>query len=1105
MDEQQNINPIQELTTDGQNPNYSQTGLQTQISNHSSEAPRGRSENRDLPEKSTESHSKSHSPTGSQNSVHREQQKPGERQVTDPVTHLPVTLHDNTSTELERIPPPPADPQEQPDDESLRIKDNEQRHADMQTLVDEETKKTWVDKEETERRAAVQAATVTAVATAFGTCMGMTWAMGIAKKNGIAFGWIDMFVGMAGCGVLGIAVAGIVYMMMLPRHMEDTNRQEEVQQKTTSPKASSSKQKHKPPESAAWLNSFLSSLWPIVNPTLFVSLADMLEDVMQSSLPKFIRGVRVADLGQGTESLRILGIRWLEAGDAHVSRDGQDGEEGDFVNLELACAYRSRPVSSAGSSGLKKRSRNAHLLIEFWTVGGLRLPVWVEVTGILATARLRLQLTPNPPFLSEMIMTLLGQPKVTIKATPITKNFLNVMDLPFVSHWLQSNIDQAVAQYIAPRSLNLDLKSLLMGSEKLDTEAFGIVLVRVIKSQGFKDGDGGKAWMLSSKKQRGDPYVTVGWGKWGKALWSTRILENEGEPVWDETTVLLVGHVELNAQERLRLQLWDSDRSTADDLLGTVEIPIQDVISSTDTRNRISAREDRLCGTEGEPWPGTLSWEVGYFQKTKLDDYLSGQDELQETKTKIEEEAENKLREAKGRDETGEIDQQKKEDFKEKSNEIIASKPPREEWPSGILSVQIQQINGLEIEHVRQSGVKDTVEDEEGDDLPSSYCTIILNHQKVFKTRTKLKSNKPFFDAGTERFIRDWRTTTAIISVRDSREHESDPLLGIVVLPLSQLFKHRSQITASYPLVGGIGHGRIRLKLLFRSVKVSLPRELIGWDLGTLEVLPGGASSSDLPSDLTSCRLVFRTLYGKGKMLPRSSEPGHWDRKNSRPLRLAVQKRYGSCISIKFRKRLVGPDTTPAFATFWLKDIPDDEEITVNVPVLRIHDADFDRAVKDTVVPQGEPTGSLQLRLRFHPGLSGYHQSLASKDPDMADVMAVLDAAEDSKESEFDNFSDYSGSSSSSDSDSDSSVDTKDDGRKDNEKCGIKDELKDYKKNRHEMHRRHRGLMQWKGVRNLAWIKNEIEEKGEGLGQKVKRRWKHQAPKGDGGKVETEV
>jgi hypothetical protein len=41
-----------------------------------------------------------------------------------------------------------------------------------------------------------------------------------------------------------------------------------------------------------------------------------------------------------------------------------------------------------------------------------------------------------------------------------------------------------------------------------------------------------------------------------------RIIQNEGLPVWDETDMMLVGQTEVDADENLQLQLWDSGKFT---------------------------------------------------------------------------------------------------------------------------------------------------------------------------------------------------------------------------------------------------------------------------------------------------------------------------------------------------------------------------------------------------------------------------------------------------------------------------------------------------------------------------------------------------------------
>lgn len=51
---------------------------------------------------------------------------------------------------------------------------------------------------------------------------------------------------------------------------------------------------------------------------------------MQASLPRMVRMVCVEDLGQGSESFRILGVKWLPHGAAgkSVSTDGDLQSDG---------------------------------------------------------------------------------------------------------------------------------------------------------------------------------------------------------------------------------------------------------------------------------------------------------------------------------------------------------------------------------------------------------------------------------------------------------------------------------------------------------------------------------------------------------------------------------------------------------------------------------------------------------------------------------------------------------------------------------------------------------------------------------------------------------
>jgi Ca2+-dependent lipid-binding protein len=64
------------------------------------------------------------------------------------------------------------------------------------------------------------------------------------------------------------------------------------------------------------MNTLLGVIWGLINPDMFASLADTLEDVMQASVPGIIENVRVAEINQGNNPIRVLSLRALP--DSHV-------------------------------------------------------------------------------------------------------------------------------------------------------------------------------------------------------------------------------------------------------------------------------------------------------------------------------------------------------------------------------------------------------------------------------------------------------------------------------------------------------------------------------------------------------------------------------------------------------------------------------------------------------------------------------------------------------------------------------------------------------------------------------------------------------------------
>ena len=173
----------------------------------------------------------------------------------------------------------------------------------------------------------------------------------------------------------------------------------------------------------------------LLNPDMFASVADTLEDVMQASVPGIIENVRVAEINQGNNAFRILSLRALP--DSHVkelkqsiheenkkTKDPQeaaaDEEGGDYYNLECSFAYHAKPSAEGNTSS---KARNMHMQLVFYLgikgLFGVPLPIFVELQELVGTIRIRLQMTPEPPFAKNLTFTLMGVPKVAAGCVPM--------------------------------------------------------------------------------------------------------------------------------------------------------------------------------------------------------------------------------------------------------------------------------------------------------------------------------------------------------------------------------------------------------------------------------------------------------------------------------------------------------------------------------------------------------------------------------------------------------------------------------------------------------------------------------------------------------------
>lgn len=546
-------------------------------------------------------------------------------------------------------------------------------------------------------------------------------------------------------------------------------------------------------------------------------------------------------------------------------------------------------------------------------------------------------------------------------------------------------IGAAASMYVAPKSMSLDMRAMLQGDDiTKDVQALGVLWIRIHKAVGLSKQD-----KRGSKWGGSDPYITLTFSKYGKPMYCTRVITDDLNPIWEETTALLVTPELIKADENLSVELWDSDRHSADDIVGKVELSMQKMIQHP---GKMYPQVSKLAGMdEGSEMPGELHWEVGYFGKPQFRPALRTDGKNKALPDTLKDKPE--LQDEKGVQNTA-------------TDDAVQHTPPDPLWPSGVCSIIIHQIVNLELENVKGTqGSRNGREyepakpygeatEEEGQDLPTSYCTILYNDELVYRTRAKAVSSKPIFNAGTERFIRDWRSAIITVTVRDSRNRQHDPILGVVPLKLSDILETSSQVTRWYPLDGGIGFGRIRISLLFRSIETRLPPQQLGWDVGTFLFTSPRITAQGYNHH---ARIKMRTGGSSGK-IGRSAchalegQGGYyWDlekaSEDGKPIRLPVKYRYRSPVVMELH--IANKRKADAYAVMWLHELCDNEDKDMDIPIYQT--AAPARLTQNYITPEMiaaghelpgledlKEIGRLQFSGRFKSGMDESHEAFVS-------------------------------------------------------------------------------------------------------------------------------
>lgn len=190
-----------------------------------------------------------------------------------------------------------------------------------------------------------------------------------------------------------------------------------------------------------------------------------------------------------------------------------------------------------------------------------------------------------------------------------------------------------------------------------------------------------------------------------------------------------------------------------------------------------------------------------------------------------------------------------------------------------------------------------------------------------------------------------------------------------------------------YSLIEGVGFGRASISVLFRSFNVDLPRELRGWDTGTLHVLSDvrievdSAHTGKLEGDALSIGNTEHSAKVSGKLCSKEGSTLAWSIDES--VRVPIYSRYQSAVHFNIGGGGMTGGGPSAFASLWLQDVVDDEEKEIRIPLLQSKNAKQLRQnyINDVTskTHEFERIGWLTCRVMIDSGLDADHESTAQQ------------------------------------------------------------------------------------------------------------------------------
>ena len=230
---------------------------------------------------------------------------------------------------------------------------------------------------------------------------------------------------------------------------------------------------------------------------------------------------------------------------------------------------------------------------------------------------------------------------------------------------------------------------------------------------------------------------------------------------------------------------------------------------------------------------------------------------------------------------------------------------------------------------------------------------------------------------------------------------ERDPVLGTRVFYLKDVFDEQQdkfkETDRWVALANGIGFGKVSLNLKYKPIKLSLPRELRGSDVGTMIIdriqfqdLKGPFSARHMRPIKASLTLnveptILKRLKHRDFIKRRKEQIGQnddamvWQR--DRPLYFPLSMRYRTALYVHLNQGNIYPNK--AMGRLWLKSVCDGSWQDATIGLYDYMNADECNKNEDDWSPDDNVYGQVIVRFKIVPGFSPVHTRLRHFQLDM--------------------------------------------------------------------------------------------------------------------------